>query len=123
MPRVNAGPVLTKFHPKSEKRGKFHQYQRSGGSWSAQGLHEYCRIVRKLRTDFGKRGAPSTPYVRYLVKKVTEIGILIDKLNRKKLKTVRTPENIAAVAESLLETPSHQFTEYFADIICIKSLV
>ena len=38
--------------------------------------------VRKLRTDFGRREAPLTPYVRYLVKKVKETGILIDKLKR-----------------------------------------
>ena len=45
-------------------------------------------------------------YVRYLVKKVKEIGILIDKPKREKPKTVRTPENIAAVAESVREAPS-----------------
>ena len=39
--------------------------------------------VRKLRTDFGRREAQPASYVRYLVKKVT---------------TMRTPENIAAVA-------------------------
>ena len=32
--------------------------------------------VRKLRTDFGRREAPSAPYVRYLVKNVKETGIL-----------------------------------------------
>ena len=57
--------------------------------------------VRKLRTDFGRREGPSAPYVRYLVKKVKETGIFIDKP-----KTVRTPENIAAVAESVCEEPS-----------------
>ena len=36
--------------------------------------------------------------VRYLVKKVKETGILIDKPKREKPKTVRTPQNIAAVA-------------------------
>ena len=57
----------------------------------------------KLRTDFGRRKAPSGPYVRYLVKKVNETSILIDK---PKPKTVRTPENIGAVAESVCEAPS-----------------
>ena len=42
----------------------------------------------------------------YLVKKVKETGILIDKPKREKPKTVRTPENIAAVAESVCEAPS-----------------
>ena len=53
--------------------------------------------VRKLRTNVGRREEPSAPYVRYLVKKV--------KL-AKKPKTVATPENIAAMAESVRETES-----------------
>ena len=54
----------------------------------------------------GRREAPPTPYVRYLVKKVKETVILIDKPKREKPKTVLTPENIAAVAESVSEAPS-----------------
>ena len=41
--------------------------------------------------DFGRREAPSAPYVRYLVE---ETGILIDKPMCEKPKTVRTPANI-----------------------------
>ena len=41
-----------------------------------------AECVRKLRTDFGKREAPSAPYVRYFGKKVKETGILIDKPKR-----------------------------------------
>ena len=42
-----------------------------------------------------------------LVKKITETGILIDKLKcEKPKKTARTPENIAAVAENVCEAPS-----------------
>ena len=48
----------------------------------------------------------SAPYLRYLLKKVKETGILIDKLKREKPKTVHTPENIAAVAKSVYEAPS-----------------
>ena len=62
--------------------------------------------VRKLHTDFGRREAPSAPYVHYLLKKVKETGILIDKPKREKPKTLRTLENIAAVAESVCEAPS-----------------
>ena len=40
-----------------------------------------------------------------LGKKVKEIGILIDKLKCEKSKTVRTPKDIAAVAESVREAP------------------
>ena len=65
-----------------------------------------AECVRKLRTDFGRRQAPSAPYIRYLVKKVTETGIFIDKPKREKPKTVHTPENIAAVAESVCEASS-----------------
>ena len=39
--------------------------------------------------------------VRYLVEKVKETGILIDKPKREKPNTVGTPENIAAVAETV----------------------
>ena len=64
-----------------------------------------AECVRKLHRDFGRREAPSAPYVRYLVKKVKETGILIDKPKREKPKTVRTPDNIAAAAESVREAP------------------
>ena len=46
------------------------------------------------------------PYVCYLVKKVKETEDAIDKPKREKPKTVSTPENIAAVADSLCEAPS-----------------
>ena len=62
--------------------------------------------VRKLRTDFERREAPSASYVRYLVKKVKETAIFIDKPKREKPKTVRTPKYIAAVAKTLCEAPS-----------------
>ena len=63
-----------------------------------------------MHTDLRKREASSAPYVRYLVKKVKETGILIYKSKREMPKTVRTNENFAAVAESVLEassTPIH----------------
>ena len=68
-----------------------------------------AECVRKLRTDFGRREALSAPYVLYLVKKVKKTGILIDKPKREKPKTLHTPENIAAVAESVCEAPSTPF--------------
>ena len=66
-----------------------------------------AECVRKFRTNFGRREAPSAPYFHYLVKKEKETGILIDKPKREKPKTVRAAENIAAVAESQHQ---HQFT-------------
>ena len=43
------------------------------------------------------------PYVHYHVKIMKETAILIDKPKREKTKRVWTPENIAAVAESVRE--------------------
>ena len=74
--------------------------------------------VRKLLTDFGRREAPSAPYARYLVKKLKETGILIDKPKREKPKTVHTPENIA---ENVCKAPSHSQSfstiEHFGGIL------
>ena len=49
-----------------------------------------AECVRKLHTNFGRREAPSTSYIRYLVEKVKETGILIG-LSIEKPKTVRHP--------------------------------
>ena len=59
-----------------------------------ENLDNVVECVRKLRTDFGRRKAASAPYVPYLVKKVNETGILIDKPKREKLKTLRTLDNM-----------------------------
>ena len=56
--------------------------------------------------DFARTDAPLATYDRYVVKKVKETGILIDKPKHEKPKTVRTPENIVAVAESVREASS-----------------
>ena len=72
--------------------------------------------MRKLLTDFGRSEALSAPYVLYLVKKVKEIGILIDKLKREKPKTVRTPENIGAVAQSVCEAPTTSIHRRFQQL-------
>ena len=62
--------------------------------------------MRKLRTDFGREA----PYVLYLVKKSERNYYsetkLIDKPQREKPKTMRSPENIAAVTESVCEASS-----------------
>ena len=71
-----------------------------------------AECVRKLHMDFGRREAPSAPYVLYVVKKVKEASILIDKPKREKPKTVRTPKNVAAVTESM----SFSTIENFGDI-------
>ena len=53
-----------------------------------------------------KTEAPSAPYVPYLVKKIKETVLLINKPKCEKPKIVRTPDNIAAVTESVCEAPS-----------------
>ena len=56
-----------------------------------------AECVRKLRTDFGRRGAQSASYVRYLVKKVKETGIIIDKPKREKPKTTSIHRRSTAI--------------------------
>ena len=54
------------------------------------------------------------------MKKLKETGILINKPKHEKQKTMRTPENIVAVAESMREAPStliHRRSQQFGDII------
>ena len=63
-------------------------------------------FMRKLGSNFGRREEPSATYVRYLAKRVKETGILSDKPKPGKPKTVRTPEKIAVVTESMLDAPS-----------------
>ena len=53
-----------------------------------------------------KDSGASYIHLQYNQKKVKETGILIDKPKHKKPKTVRTREDIAAVAESVCEAPS-----------------
>ena len=62
--------------------------------------------MRKLRTDFERRELLSALYVLYIVKEMKETGILIDKPKCEKSKTLRAPENIVTVAESVREAPS-----------------
>ena len=61
-----------------------------------------CRMCAKITFGFWEECSLS-------FEKIKETGILSDKPKREKPKTVRTPENIAAVVESLHEAPQHQF--------------
>ena len=56
-------------------------------------------MCAKIVYGFWKKRNTVSLYVRYLVKKVKETAILIDKPKRENPKTVRTTENIAAVAK------------------------
>ena len=69
--------------------------------------------VLKLRTDFVRREAQSAPYVRYLVRKVKETGILIGKPKREKPKTVHTPQKLLKWQKMCVKRRQHQFTVVF----------
>ena len=61
-------------------------------------------------TDFGKREAPSAPYVRYLVKKVKETGILMDKPKSEKQKQYVQPRILLLWQKGCVKRRQHQFT-------------
>ena len=65
-----------KFYPSAEQRREILRYY-----FENHGNVSEC--VQRLGTDFGRRKAPSpsAPHVRYLVKKVKETGMFIDKSN------------------------------------------
>jgi len=62
--------------------------------------------ARKLRSKFGKNKAPSRQFVDSFVKRVRETGSLTDKTTHLRARSVRSVENIAAVAESVNDNPS-----------------
>ena len=72
---------------------------------------KYCDITLKIVEILQNVCEKSSLCSLSCEKKKKETVILIDKPKRKKLKTVRKPENIAAVAESVREassTPIHR---------------
>ena len=69
-----------------------------------------------MRTDFGRREAPTATYVRYLVKKVK------DKPKSEKTKTVRNPRILLLWQKLCVKRHQRQFTvglyiEHIGDII------
>ena len=63
-------------------------------------------MCAKITYGFWKNWSTESCVFRYLVEKVKETGNLIDKPKREKPKTMRTTENIVAVAESVCKAPS-----------------
>ena len=49
---------------------------------------------------------PSTQFVDQFVKRIRQTGSLLNKATRSRARPVRSTENIAAVAQSVLEQPS-----------------
>jgi len=64
------------------------------------------QTVRNLREKFGRNERPSTQFVDQFVKRIRQTGSLLDKATRSRTHLVRSTENIAAVAQSVLEQPS-----------------
>ena len=63
-------------------------------------------MCAKIAYGFWKKGSTVSSVRSLSCRKVKETGILMDKPKREKPKTVRKPENIAAVAESVCEATS-----------------
>jgi len=60
------------------------------------------QTVRNLCGKFGRKEMPSTQFVDQFVKRIRQTGSLLDKATR----SVRSTENIAALAQSVFEQPS-----------------
>ena len=63
------------------------------------------QTVRYLRGKFGRKEMSSTQFVNQFVKRIRQTGSLLDKATSR-VRPVRSIENIAAVAQSVLEQPS-----------------
>ena len=68
------------------------------------------QTVRNLRGKFGRKEMPSTQFVE----RIRQTGSLLDKATR----PVRSTENIAAVAQSMLEQPSTSTRSQNLNISC-----
>lgn len=64
-----------------------------------------AQTVRFLKRSFGRNNASTAPAVRKFVQKVRETGMLVDHTHHPRRRTVRTEENVAAVAESVQLSP------------------
>lgn len=65
-----------------------------------------AETVRILKRNMSREKAPSGTAVVKLVKKVRETGLLLDNRSGPRARTVRTPENIEAVARNVRQNPS-----------------
>ena len=64
------------------------------------------QTVRSNEKKFGKKEVLSSQFVVQFVKRVRETESLLDKITRSRSRTMHLAENIAAVAQSVLEHPS-----------------
>ena len=59
---------------------------------------------------------PSTQFVDQFVKRIRQTGFLLDKATRSRARPVRSIENIAAVAQNMLEQPSISTRHHFQNL-------
>ena len=71
-----------------------------------QNKDNWSEIARQCYIKFGCREEPTVVDIRKLIATVHEIRVIIDAMKRERTRTVRTPENIEAVAENGCESPS-----------------
>ena len=64
------------------------------------------QTVRNLRGKFYRKEIPLMQFVDQFVKRIRQTGSLVDKTTHSRARPVRSTENIAAVAQSVLEQPS-----------------
>ncbi|EGI69766.1 hypothetical protein G5I_01481 [Acromyrmex echinatior] len=80
-------------------------YQTENLPKCARWVHLLCCVaetVRILKRNMGRDRAPTEGAIRKLVRKVREKGMLVDDRSGPRARTVRTPENIEAVAQILV---------------------
>jgi DNA-binding IclR family transcriptional regulator len=65
----------------------------------------YAETVRKIRGIFGRRTAPNQSTVQRVIKKFEETGSIMNSKLPVRHRTGRSLENIAAVTESVAESP------------------
>jgi transposase len=65
----------------------------------------YAETVRKIRGIFGRRNAPYQSTVQRMIKKFEETGLIMDSKLPVRHRTGRSLDNIAAVSESVAESP------------------
>jgi len=71
-----------------------------------QSSESLTQTVRNLRGKFGRKEMPSTQFVDQFVRRIRQTRSLLDKATRSRARPVRSTENIAAVAQSVLEQSS-----------------
>ncbi|EGI61644.1 hypothetical protein G5I_10080 [Acromyrmex echinatior] len=75
-----------------------------------------AETVRILKRNMGRDRAPTEEAIRKLVRKVREKGMLVDDRSGPRARTVRTPENIEAVAQSIYLLLYRTIIEYYNNI-------